>query len=52
MVKEDNYGTGYEDKQYPFVLNNRAVLMHKSNDETTYIRLLVRLKQLAKRSDR
>ena len=26
--KEDNYGTGYEDKQYSFALYNRTVLPH------------------------
>ena len=36
----------------PFVLYNRAVLRHKTNDENTHFRLLVRLQELAKRSDR
>ena len=54
MVKkwEDKSGTGYEDGQYPFILYNSAVLRHETNDETTHFRLLVRLQQLAKRSDR
>ena len=55
MVKtkeEGNSGTGYEDGHYPFVLYNRAVLRNESNDEITHFRLLIRLKQLAKRSDR
>ena len=45
-------GTGYEDGQYSFVLYNRAVLRQETNDEITHFRLLVRLQQLAKRSDR
>ena len=49
--EEDNSGTGYEDGQYPFVLYNRAVLRHKTYDEITHFRLLIRLQQLAKRSD-
>ena len=48
----ENSGTGYEDGQYPFVLYNRAVLRRETNDEITHFRLLVRLQQLAKRSDR
>ena len=47
--EEDNSGTGYEDGQYLFVLYNRAI---KEKDETTHFRLLVRLQNLAKRSDR
>ena len=53
MVKkeeEDNSGTGYEDGQYPFILYNRTALRHKTNNEITHFRLLVRLQQLAKRS--
>ena len=49
--EEDNSGTGYEEGQYPFLLNNRAVLRHKANDEITHFRFIVRLQQLAKRSD-
>ena len=55
MVKkevEDNSGTGYEDGQYPFFLYNHAVLGHRTNDEITHFRLIVRLQQLAKRSNR
>ena len=54
MVKkeeEDNSGTRYEDKQYPFVLYSHAVLRHKTNNKITHFRLLIRLQQLAKRSD-
>ena len=50
--KEDNSGTGYEDGQYPFVLYNRAVLRHETDDEITNFRIIVRIKQVAKRSDR
>ena len=52
VKKEDNSGTGYEDRQYPFDLYNRAILRHKTNDEIAHFRLLVRLQQLDKRSDR
>ena len=48
--KEDNSRTGYEDGQYPFVLYNRAVLRHETNDEITHFRVIVRIKQLAKQS--
>ena len=50
--KEDNSGTGYEDGQFPFVFYNHVVLRHKKNDKITLFCLLVRLQQLAKRSDR
>ena len=36
----------------PFVLYNRAVLRHETNDEITQFRIIVRIKRLAKRSDR
>ena len=29
--KENNSRTGYEDRQYPFVLYNHAVLRHETN---------------------
>ena len=53
MVKkeEDNSATGYEDGQYLFVLYNQAFLQHKTNDEITHFRLLVRSQWLAKQSD-
>ena len=44
-------GTGYNDRQYVFVLYNRADLPHKT-PETAHFCLLVRFKQQAKRSDR
>ena len=50
--EENNSGAGYEDGQYPLVLYNRAVLRHEMNDEITLFRLLVRLQQLAHRSNR
>ena len=37
----DNSGTGYEDGQYSFVLYNRWVLRHETNDKTTHFHLFV-----------
>ena len=50
--EEDNSGAGYKGGQYPLVLYNRAVLRHEMNDKITLFRLLVRLQQLAQRSNR
>ena len=52
MVKKKKEGLGTRTVQYPFDLYSRAVLRHERNDEITHFRLLVRLKQLAKRFDR
>ena len=48
MVKKDREGDNsgldsYEDGQYPFVLYNRGVLRHETNDEITHFRIIVRL---------
>ena len=46
---EDNYGTGYEDRQYPFVVYNgdRTGGFVTYNKETAHLCILVRFKQQA-----
>ena len=52
MVKEEEEdGAGYEDRQYPFVLYNHVVLQHETNDKIPHFHIIVRIKQIAKRSN-